>query len=86
MNVVDGILLEKWSEPMKGVFTLADLRALYGDISNDGLYKKLKRMEEMQQLIKVKRGLYARPAATLLDISTRIESTSYISTGIVLER
>ena len=86
MNLKDGMLLEKWSESMKGVFTLADLRALYSDISDDGLYKKLKRMEEAQQLIKVRRGLYARPSASLIDISTRIEPTAYISTGTVLER
>jgi hypothetical protein len=86
MNVKGVSVLEKWSESMKGVFTLADLRALYSDISDDGLYRKLKRMQEAQLLIKVKRGLYARPSASLVDISARIEPAAYISTGTVLER
>lgn len=78
------MLLEKWSASMKGVFALSDLRALYGNISNDGLYKKLKRMEEHDLLVKVKRGLYARPTASLSEISARIEPEAYISTGTVL--
>lgn len=86
MNMKDVSALEQWSKAMKGVFTLADLRALYSDISDDGLYRKLKRMQEAQQLIKVKRGLYARPSASLVDISARIEPAAYISTGTVLER
>ncbi|NCD35247.1 MAG: hypothetical protein EOL87_17780 [Spartobacteria bacterium] len=84
MKLSDYIELQKWAESMRGVFTLADLKVLYGDISDIGLYKKLNRMVEEKQLIKVKRGLYALPSASLTDICMRMEPNAYISTGTVL--
>lgn len=69
---------------MNGLFTLSDLRSLFGSISDAGLYKKLDQFIKQKYLIKVKRGLYALPSANLADISARLDPTAYISTGTVL--
>ena len=63
----------KWAEEFGGVFTLGDLRALYGELSEAGVYKKLERMVAGGDLVKVKRGLYALPSASLAAISMRID-------------
>lgn len=76
----------KWAEEFGGVFTLGDLRALYGEWSEAGVYKKLERLIARKELVKVKRGLYALPSASLTAISARIDPTAYVSTGSALSR
>ncbi len=78
--------LQRWADDLKGVFTLPDLRVILGDGSEGALYKRLARLVESGELIKVKRGVYARPGASLSAVSSRIEPKSYISTGVVLAR
>jgi hypothetical protein len=78
--------IEKWAEEFGGVFTLGDLRALNGDLSEAGVYKRLERMIVRGELVKVKRGFYARPSASLAAISARIDPTAYVSTGTALSR
>ncbi|HRT05287.1 MAG TPA: type IV toxin-antitoxin system AbiEi family antitoxin domain-containing protein [Kiritimatiellia bacterium] len=75
-----------WAEEFGGVFTLGDLRALNGNLSEAGVYKKLERMIARGELVKVKRGFYALPSASLAAISARIEPTAYVSTGTALSR
>ena len=76
----------KWAEEFGGVFTLGDLRALYGELSEAGVYKKLERMIAGGELVKVKRGLYALPSAFLAAISMRIDPAAYVSLGSALSR
>lgn len=75
-----------WAEEFGGVFTLGDLRALNGNLSEAGVYKKLERMIVRGELVKVKRGFYALPSALLAAISARIDPTAYVSTGTALSR
>jgi predicted transcriptional regulator of viral defense system len=78
--------IEKWAEEFGGVFTLGDLRVLYGDLSEAGVYKKVERLIARGELAKVKRGLYALPSASLTAISARIDPTAYVSLGTALSR
>jgi hypothetical protein len=78
--------INKWAEEFGGVFTLGDLRALYGELSGAGVYKKLERMIDRGELVKVKRSLYALPSASLATISVRIEPAAYVSLGSALSR
>lgn len=76
--------IQKWSTEMDGVFTLADLRIILGDRTEAALYKRLAGLIDAGTLIKVKRGIYATPDASLSTVSNRIEPKAYISTGTIL--
>jgi len=78
--------VQEWAEELDGVFTLADLRVVLGDVTEAALYKRLNRLVESETLVKVKRGLYATRDAALAAISNRIEPKAYISTGTILAR
>jgi len=78
--------IERWAEPMAGVFTIADLKVVLDEKSEATLFRQLSSMVKDGVLIKVKRGIYATPDASLSAISCRIEPASYISTGTVLAR
>lgn len=65
---------------------MSDLKVLLGDRTEAALYKRLAGMQEQGLLIKVKRGLYATPNASLQAISQRIDPSAYISTGTILAR
>jgi hypothetical protein len=75
---------QKWAKDLDGVLTLSDLKVLLGDRSEAALFKRIKALESTKSLLKVKRGLYATPAAKLATISHRIDPQAYISTGTVL--
>ena len=70
--------VQEWAEELDGVFTLADLRVVLGDVTEAALYKRLNRLVESETLVKVKRGLYATRDAALAAISNRIEPKAYI--------
>ena len=76
----------RWSEELNGVFTLADLKVALDENAEPTLYRTVAEMVSSGTLIKVKRGIYATPEASLTTISSRIEPNAYISTGTVLAR
>lgn len=78
--------IEKWAKELDGVFTLADLKVALDASSEAMLYRALAQMVTRGELIKVKRGIYATPGASLVTISSRIEPNAYLSTGTVLAR
>jgi len=78
--------LEQWGRELDGVFCLSDLRVLYRQQSDAGLYKRLAKLVDEGQLIKIKRGVYALPTASLEAICVRINPAAYLSTGTVLGR
>lgn len=86
MDVPQYRSLEKWGRELDGVFTLPDLKAALDENSEPTLYRTLVQLVKTGQLIKVKRGIYATPEASLETISSRIEPKAYISTGTVLAR
>jgi len=77
-------VIQRWAGDLDGVFTLPDLRVALGDRTEAALYKRLNSLVDAGVLIKVKRGIYVTPEATLGAISNRIEPAAYISTGTVL--
>lgn len=74
----------RWSKELNCVFTLPDLKAALNENAEPTLYRTIAEMVGNGTLIKVKRGIYATPEATLTAISCRIEPNAYISTGTVL--
>ena len=76
--------IERWATELDGVMTMPDLKVLFGGQSEAALFKKLESAVNDRVLIKVKRGIYVLPGATLETISSRINPDSYISTGTVL--
>lgn len=86
MDIEQYKAIERWTEDMNGVFTIADLRVALDANAEATLYRVLAEMVRRGDLIKVKRGIYATEGADLTTISSRIEPNSYISTGTVLAR
>lgn len=78
--------IEKWATELAGVFTIADLKVVLNENTEPTLYRAITTLVDSGMLIKVKRGIYATPEASLTTISSRIEPHAYISTGAVLAR
>ena len=84
MKFTDANKIARWSDNLNGVFTMSDLKVLFGERTEAALYKKLTGFVNEGLLVKVLRGVYATPDTSLEVISNRINSDSYISTGTVL--
>ncbi|MBN1673112.1 MAG: hypothetical protein JXR37_18845 [Kiritimatiellae bacterium] len=65
---------------------MPDLKVLFGDQTEAALYKKLQRFIDAEVLVKVKRGVYARPDASLAAIAGRVVPDCYVSLGTILAR
>ena len=76
--------VQKWANDLDGVFSITDLKVVLDENTNPTFYRQLDRLVKTGTLIKVKRGIYATPDATLTAISNRIEPKAYISTGTIL--
>jgi hypothetical protein len=77
-------VIAQWAPELKGVFTLPDLRVALDENSEPTLYRRVAALVAEGALIKIKRGIYATPDASLATISGRIDPAAYISTGTVL--
>ena len=86
MDVAQYRAIEKWANELDGVFTVADLKVVLAKNAEATLYRVVADMVRRGDLIKVKRGIYATPDASLTTISSRIEPKAYLSTGTVLAR
>lgn len=78
--------IQKWAGELDGVFTMPDLKVALDERADATLYRTLTELTRTGILVKVKRGLYATPEASLATLSSRIDPKSYISTGTVLAR
>lgn len=84
MKADDVKLIEQWASELSGVYTMSDLKVLFGSQSEAALYKKLQAFVGTGILVKVKRGIYARPNASLRAVCARICPDSYVSFGGIL--
>jgi len=84
MTAKDLQLIQEYAPQLNGVLTQADLKMIFSEQSEAALYKKLASFVAEKILVKIKRGVYALPSATLQTISSRLCSSAYISTGTVL--
>ena len=84
MEISQYMDVKRWAKDLDGVFCVTDLKAVLDEKSEATLYRKLAELVRTGALIKVTRGFYAEPIASLATISSRIEPDSYISTGTVL--
>lgn len=76
--------IQGFSGDLDGVFTLPDLKVALDKNTEISLFRSIKKLQEAGELIKIKRGVYAAPDASLETISARIAPKSYISTDSVL--
>ena len=76
--------IEAWAPDLDGVYALSDLKVLFGAQTVAALYKKLQGFVSEGILVKVKRGVYARPDASLRVVASRMCPDSYISLGGIL--
>jgi hypothetical protein len=86
MDMKKAKAMDRWAAELDGVFTIADLKVALDENAEPTLYRAVAGMVSNGTLIKVKRGIYATPDASLTTISSRIEAKAYISTGTVLAR
>ena len=86
MKYIDTQKILQWSRDLDGVFSMSDLKVLFGEVTESALYKKLNSLIEEKFLVKVIRGLYATPEASLEVISNRLNPSSYISMGTILAK
>ena len=84
MSVKSYKAIQRFSKELEGVFTLPDLKVILDEQTENTLFRAVRKFLESGDLIKIKRGFYATPDASLAAISCRIEPDSYISTGTVL--
>jgi hypothetical protein len=84
MKIGQFTAVQSWAGELDGVFDVADLKVVLNENSNATLFRKLREFLRAGTLLKVTRGVYATPSASLTTISSRIEPESYISTGTVL--
>ena len=73
MDVETYRAVESWKAELDGVFTIADLKVALDEDAPATLYRALSELTRSGTLIKVKRGIYASPEASLATISSRIE-------------
>jgi predicted transcriptional regulator of viral defense system len=71
---------------IRNVITVGELRTLFPKVGNDALMKFLKRLILKGTLLKVKAGLYATKNASLIDISYKLNSETYLSFDSVLSK
>ena len=74
------------SKKLDGVFTIKDLEIVFAEKSSKSLYRVIEELCRSKELMKIKRGIYARTVADLSAIAGRIVPDSYISTETVLAR
>ncbi len=86
MKAQDLQLIQQYADELDGVFAMSDLKVMFGSCGEAALYKKLNVCLRDGILLKVKRGLYATPSASLEVISARIAPESYVTTGTILAR
>lgn len=84
MSIENYKAILKFAKDLEGVFTLPDLKVILDEQTEITFFRAVRKLVESGDLIKIKRGFYAAPDASLAAISCRIEPTSYISTGTVL--
>lgn len=84
MYITDFQKLMSVAKELDGVFTLSDFRILYPEDSAATRFRKLEELIDAGELVRIKRGIYARPDADLRRASQRIAPESYLSLGTVL--
>ena len=85
-RVGDYRLIEKWSSPMGGVFSLSDLKNLFNEKTPLLLHRRVRALVILGVLARFKREFYVTEKFNLETLSQRLYPDSYISLGTVLAR
>ena len=77
MNIKRYRGVEKWADELAGVFTIADLKVALDENSEATLYRALRELTREGVLIKVKRGIYATPQASLTTLIVHFPKVAF---------
>ena len=86
MNTFSHNAVLRWAAELDFVFTVRDLQTILRQKTNITVFRTIRSLVEQGALIKIVRGLYATPEATLPTIAQRLYPESYVSTGTALAR
>lgn len=78
--------IEAFSKAQAGVFSLSDIKNIFGVISRDKLFRYIGILEQKEILFRVKRGFYITKVFDPYVLSQRIAPDSYISCATVLAK
>ena len=82
----DAALISKYAMPMSGVFSVGDLKRLFGESSAGMLHRRIRRLEDGGIISRFMRGMYVTNGFSGVHLAARIIEKSYISMGTVLAR
>lgn len=78
--------ISRMAPDLRGVFSLSDLRNLFGITSRDAFYRRLKQLEQGGILSRFSKKFYVTPDFDPMVLSQRICVESYISFGNILAK
>lgn len=84
--VNDVLLIQKFFQQQRGVFTTSDLRSLFKTTNKIDFYRRIRGLKEAGVLQKFCRGIYTSGEVDLARISQRICPESYASLATVLAK
>lgn len=84
-NMKKSLILTLYQKPQT-VFTLPEIALLFPQIPYQNLKKRLSYFAQTSSLIKLHRGIYAKPNYNPLELANKLYSPSYISLETVLQK
>jgi hypothetical protein len=84
--IKDMHLVQKYSQKMSGVFSIGDLRQLFGENNPIMQYRRINALVESNILARFIRGIYTTPGFNKEVIAARIIENSYLSLGTILAK
>lgn len=79
-------IVRKFSQELRGVFTLSDLKAMFPVENAVMFYRRLARLESSEIIQRFSRGIYVTEGLDLAVLSQKICANSYVSFETVLAR
>lgn len=76
--------VQKWALKLKGIFTVSDLKTILRCQSRSTFFQKINRLEKLNVISRFSRTIYLTDGYSSEDLSSRLNSNSYISFGTVL--
>ena len=85
-SLKDAGLIQKYTGQMAGVFSVGDLRQLFGEGNDVLLYRRIRTLEDAGIINRFVRGVYVTPGFAPETLAARIVDKSYLSMGTILAK
>jgi hypothetical protein len=82
----DAGLIQKFTGPMAGVFSIGDLSRLFGERDTVLLHRRIRTLEEGGIITRFVRGFYTTKGFSRESLAARIIERSYVSLGTILAK